>query len=53
MKALLQRVTAASVRVDDREIGRVGQGLAVFLGVANGDTREDAQYLADKVVNLR
>ena len=48
MKALLQRVTTASVRVDNREVGKIGQGLAVFLGVANGDTKEDAQYLADK-----
>jgi len=53
MKALLQRVTAASVRVDNREAGKIGQGLVVFLGVANGDTKEDAQYLADKIVNLR
>ena len=53
MKALLQRVTTASVRVDNREVGKIGQGLVVFLGVANGDTKEDAQYLADKIVNLR
>ena len=53
MKALLQRVTTASVRVDNKEVGKIGQGLAVFLGVANGDTKEDAQYLADKIVNLR
>jgi len=53
MKALLQRVTTASVRVDDKEVGKIGQGLVVFLGVANGDTKEDAQYLADKIVNLR
>ena len=53
MKALLQRVTNASVRVDNREVGKIGQGLVVFLGVANGDTKEDAQYLADKIVNLR
>ena len=53
MKVLLQRVTNASVRVDNREVGKIGQGLVVFLGVANGDTKEDAQYLADKIVNLR
>jgi len=53
MKALLQRVTTASVRVHNREAGKIGQGLVVFLGVANGDTKEDAQYLADKIVNLR
>ena len=53
MKVLLQRVTTASVRVGNREVGKIGPGLAVFLGVANGDTKEDAQYLADKIVNLR
>ena len=53
MKALSQRVTRASVCVDKKEVGKIGPGLLVFLGVANGDTKEDAQYLADKIVNLR
>lgn len=53
MKALLQRVTRASVGIDSEEVGRIGQGLVVFLGVANGDTEKDAQYLAQKIVNLR
>jgi len=53
MKALLQRVTRASVSIDNEEMGRIGQGLVVFLGVANGDTEKDAQYLAQKIVNLR
>jgi len=53
MKALLQRVTRASVGIDNEEVGRIGQGLVVFLGVANGDTEKDAQYLAQKIVNLR
>jgi len=53
MKALLQRVTTASVSIDNKEVGRIGRGLVVFLGVANGDTEKDAQYLADKMVNLR
>ena len=53
MKALLQRVTTASVSIDDKEVGRIGRGLVVFLGVASGDTEKDAQYLADKMVNLR
>ena len=53
MKALLQRVTRASVSIDNEEVGRIGQGLVVFLGVANGDTEKDAQYLAQKIVNLR
>ncbi|MFC1941609.1 D-aminoacyl-tRNA deacylase [Chloroflexota bacterium] len=53
MKALLQRVIEASVRIADEEVGRVGQGMVVFLGVANGDTEKDAQYLMQKIVNLR
>lgn len=53
MKALLQRVTSASVAVDNKEVGRISRGLVVFLGVASGDTEKDAQYLAQKVVNLR
>ena len=53
MKALLQRVTRASVSLGDEEVGRIGRGLVVFLGVASGDTEKDAQYLAQKIVNLR
>ncbi len=53
MKALLQRVTRALVSVGNERVGSIGRGLVVFLGVANGDTEEDAQYLAQKIVNLR
>ena len=53
MKALLQRVTEASVSVADELVGRIGQGLVVFVGVADGDTEKDAQYLLQKTVNLR
>ena len=53
MKALLQRVTEASVTVAGEEVGRIGRGLAVFLGVAEGDTEKDAQYLVQKIINLR
>jgi D-tyrosyl-tRNA(Tyr) deacylase len=53
MRALVQRVSRASVSVDDRTVGGIGSGLVVFLGVAQGDSREDATYLASKVVNLR
>ena len=53
MKALLQRVTEASVSITGEVVGRIGQGLVVFVGVANGDTEEDAQYLAQKIANLR
>ena len=53
MKALVQRVTKASVRVNDEVVGEIGPGLVVLVGVARGDTERDALYLADKVVNLR
>ena len=53
MKALVQRVSRASVSVNDDIVGKIGRGLVVFLGVAQGDSKEDASYLANKVVNLR
>jgi D-tyrosyl-tRNA(Tyr) deacylase len=53
MKALVQRVARASVSVNDRTVGKIGPGLVVFLGVAQGDSKEDANYLANKVANLR
>ena len=53
MKALLQRVAAASVVVEEKVIAEVGNGLLVFLCVEKGDTREDLDYLAGKIRNLR
>jgi D-tyrosyl-tRNA(Tyr) deacylase len=53
MKALLQRVLSASVTVDDTVVGRIGSGLVVLLGVGRDDTEQDADYLAQKVANLR
>jgi D-tyrosyl-tRNA(Tyr) deacylase len=53
VKALLQRVSQASVTVAGEEVGRIGRGLAVLLGVADGDTERDVQYLMSKIVNLR
>ena len=53
MKALLQRVSGASVSIANEEVGRIGRGLVVFLGVANGDIERDAQYLVPKIINLR
>ena len=53
MKALLQRVIGASVNVAGEKVGRTNQGLVVFVGVANGDTDRDVEYLAQKTVNLR
>ncbi len=49
----MQRVSRASVGVNDKIVGKIGQGLVVFLGGAQGDSKEDAGYLANKVVNLR
>jgi D-tyrosyl-tRNA(Tyr) deacylase len=53
MKAVLQRVTKASVSVAGEVVGSIGSGLVVLVGVANGDTEKDARYLAQKTVELR
>ncbi len=53
MKALLQRVTGASVSVEGEVVGSIGRGLVVLVGVAGGDSEKDVHYLARKVVNLR
>ena len=53
MKALLQRVTGASVSVAGEVVGKIGRGVVVFVGVASGDSERDVQYLAQKTVNLR
>jgi D-tyrosyl-tRNA(Tyr) deacylase len=53
VKALLQRVSAASVSVAGEPVGRIGRGLVVLVGVASGDTEQDARYLARKAAGLR
>ncbi|MBQ6413908.1 MAG: D-tyrosyl-tRNA(Tyr) deacylase [Ruminococcus sp.] len=53
MKAVIQRVTRASVTVDGERISAIENGLLILLGVAEGDTRRDAEVLADKIANLR
>ena len=53
MRAVLQRVTSASVEVDGTIVGRIRQGLVVLLGVAKGDDESDAKYLADKIRTFR
>ena len=53
MRAVIQRVKESSVKIDDRIISQISQGILVLLGVAQGDRRLDADYLASKIVNLR
>jgi D-tyrosyl-tRNA(Tyr) deacylase len=53
LKVLLQRVSRASVSVAGAEVGKIGRGLVALIGVADGDTEKDAQYLMQKIVNLR
>ena len=53
MRALVQRVARAAVRVDGRTVGQIGPGMVVLLGVRRGDSPAEAEWLAGKVANLR
>ena len=53
MRAVVQRVSEACVRVEGRVVGQIGRGLAVLLGVGTGDTEPDAESLVEKVLHLR
>jgi D-tyrosyl-tRNA(Tyr) deacylase len=53
MRAVVQRVTRASVTVDGKTVGEIGNGLVVLLGIARDDTKLDAAYLAEKISSLR
>ncbi len=53
MRVLLQRVTEASVSVEGEKVGEIGKGLVLLVGIKNGDTEEDARYLANKCLQLR
>lgn len=53
MKLVIQRVTQASVEVDKKVVGKIDKGFMVLLGVAEGDTKEQADYLVKKLCNLR
>ena len=53
MRAVVQRVKQSTVTADNEIVGQIGNGLLVLLGVAKGDTAKDADYLANKIINLR
>ncbi|MCK4839330.1 MAG: D-aminoacyl-tRNA deacylase, partial [Desulfobulbaceae bacterium] len=53
MRAVVQRVSGCTVTVDEEITGRIGAGLLVMLGVRSGDSEKDANYLAEKIANLR
>ena len=53
MIAVIQRVTRAEVKVDGETVGKCGKGLLVLLGVADGDTKEDADAIIKKIPSLR
>ncbi|MEA2460898.1 MAG: D-aminoacyl-tRNA deacylase [Actinomycetota bacterium] len=53
MRAVVQRVTSAAVTVDDREVGRIGRGLLVLLGVSPEDSEREVEWAADKLATLR
>ncbi len=53
MRAVVQRVTRASVKVGHETAGQIGRGLLVLLGVSHDDAEADAEYLADKIAGLR
>jgi D-tyrosyl-tRNA(Tyr) deacylase len=53
MRSVLQRVSSARVRIDQQVVGEIERGVLVLLGVARSDTKDDARWLADKIVGLR
>jgi D-tyrosyl-tRNA(Tyr) deacylase len=53
MRALLQRVSRASVTIDNKVISQIGKGLVILLGIGHGDGEEQVTFLAEKIANLR
>jgi D-tyrosyl-tRNA(Tyr) deacylase len=53
MRAVIQRVTSAFVEIDRQRVGEINQGIVMLLGVEKGDTKDDASWLMDKIINLR
>ncbi|MEA1974936.1 MAG: D-aminoacyl-tRNA deacylase [Bacillota bacterium] len=53
MRAVVQRVTSSSVKVNNKVVGSINAGLNILLGIENNDDESDVKYLADKIINLR
>ena len=53
MRAVVQRVSKADVRIQNESVGSIGRGLLVFLGIGKQDTARDIDWMVDKIVNLR
>lgn len=53
MRAVIQRVKEAHVKVDDEIVGEINSGILIFLGISNDDNHDDIDYLLDKITNLR
>jgi D-tyrosyl-tRNA(Tyr) deacylase len=53
MRVVIQRVSSATVEVDGKIVGQIGRGLLVYLGVGKADSQVDAEFMAEKIVNLR
>ena len=53
MRVVIQRVSESSVRVENKIVGKINQGLLLFLGIEDADNQEDIEWLANKICNLR
>lgn len=53
MRAVVQRVKSGSVKIGNKEVARIGEGLVVLLAIEKEDNEKDAQYMAEKIANLR
>ena len=53
MKALIQRVQQASVKVEHQIVGQINQGIAILLGIGTSDTEKDIDYIVNKILNMR